>query len=77
MMCHAVAGTTAGAVTGPDLTHVASRLSLGAGRLPNSRGHRAGWIADAPTQKPGTLMPPTALPPADFQALLAYIDTLE
>jgi cytochrome c oxidase subunit 2 len=76
-MCHAVQGTPAGALTGPDLTHVASRLSIGAGRLPNTRGHRAGWILDAQTQKPGNLMPPIVLAPNDLQALLSYIDILE
>ena len=39
VMCHTIRGTTAGATTGPDLTHVASRPSIGAGRLPNTRGH--------------------------------------
>jgi cytochrome c oxidase subunit 2 len=77
VMCHTIQGTQAGAVTGPDLTHVASRLSLGAGRLPNTRGHRAGWILDAQTQKPGNLMPPIVLAPNDLQALLSYIDILE
>jgi cytochrome c oxidase subunit 2 len=76
-MCHTVLGTTAGATTGPDLTHVASRPSIGAGRLPNTRGHRAGWIADPQTQKPGNKMPLVPLPPEDFRALLSYLDTLE
>ena len=62
---------------GPDLTHVVSRLSIGAGRLPNSRGNRAGWITDAPTLKPGVYMPRFALPPEDLQALLDYIDKLQ
>src|SRR5690606_5801698 len=29
-VCHAVRGTTAAGVTGPDLTHLASRMSIGA-----------------------------------------------
>ena len=77
VMCHTVLGTTAGATTGPDLTHVASRPSIAAGRLPNTRGHRAGWIADPQTQKPGNKMPLVPLPPEDFRALLSYLDTLE
>ncbi|HEY0526534.1 MAG TPA: cytochrome c oxidase subunit II, partial [Stellaceae bacterium] len=76
-MCHAITGTPAGGVVGPNLTHLASRMSLGAGRLPNTRGNRAGWIADPQTQKPGNLMPPIVLPPDDLQALLSYLDTLD
>ena len=76
VMCHAIQGTSAGAVTGPNLTHFASRQMLGAGRYPNTRGYRAGWVIDAPMQKPGVRMPPVTLPPDDLQALLAYLDTL-
>jgi cytochrome c oxidase subunit 2 len=75
-MCHTIQGTIAGATTGPDLTHIASRLSISAGR-PNTRGHLGGWILDPQTPKPGNLMPPNLLPPEDFQALLAYLDNLE
>jgi cytochrome c oxidase subunit 2 len=77
VMCHTVQGTRAAANTGPDLTHVASRLTLGAGRLPNTRGHLAGWIVDAQTQKPGSAMPPNLLPGEKLQALLAYLETLQ
>jgi cytochrome c oxidase subunit II len=76
-LCHRIQGTTAGGLTGPDLTHVASRRTIGAGRLPNTPGHRAGWVADAPTQKPGVRMPPIALRAEQFQALLAYLAILE
>jgi cytochrome c oxidase subunit 2 len=76
-MCHAIQGTTAGATMGPNLTHLVSRRSIGAGRLPNTRGHRAGWIVDPQTQKPGINMPPIILPPDDLQALLSYLDMLQ
>src|SRR5207302_265287 len=36
--CHAIRGTAAGGKTGPDLTHVAGRHTIAAGRLPTSRG---------------------------------------
>jgi cytochrome c oxidase subunit II len=77
VMCHTIQGTIAGATTGPDLTHLASRLSIGAGRVPNTRGHLGGWILDPQTLKPGNQMPPNPLPPTDFQALLSYLDSLE
>jgi cytochrome c oxidase subunit 2 len=75
-MCHRVVGTTAAALVAPDLTHVASRRTIAAGTLPNTRGHRAGWIADPQGLKPGVRMPSTPMDPADFQALLAYMDLL-
>src|SRR3954453_8380506 len=76
-VCHAIRGFKEEGKIGPDLTHVVSRLSIGAGGLPNSRGNRAGWITDAPTLKPGVYMPRFALPPEDLQALLDYIDKLQ
>lgn len=75
--CHTVRGTNATGIVGPDLTHIASRLTLGAGILNNNRGNMAGWIIDPQHIKPGNLMPPTALNSEDLQALLAYLDTLE
>jgi cytochrome c oxidase subunit II len=77
VMCHAIAGTPAGSRVGPDLTHLASRRTIAAGTLPNSRGNLAGWIIDPQKIKPGTRMPPNQLKPADLQALLAYLETLK
>jgi cytochrome c oxidase subunit II len=77
VMCHTIQGTLAGSNTGPDLTHLASRLTLGAGRLPNTRGHLAGWVVDAQTQKPGNAMPPNLVVGEKLQALLAYLETLQ
>jgi len=62
---------------GPDLTHLASRRTIAAGTLPNTRGNLAGWILDPQKIKPGTRMPPNQLEPADLQALLAYLETLK
>ncbi|UVI39626.1 cytochrome c oxidase subunit II [Qipengyuania spongiae] len=55
--CHRVAGTEANGLVGPDLTHVGSRLTLGAGILPNNRGTMIGWIGDSQSIKPGNRMP--------------------
>src|SRR5690606_37438883 len=44
--CHTVRGTPADGVVGPDLTHVGSRLSLGAGVLKNEPEDFVRWIAD-------------------------------
>lgn len=77
VMCHTVRGSGAWGQVAPDLTHVASRRTLAAGTLPNTRGDLAGWILDPDHVKPGTQMPPTHLAPADLQALLTYLRTLE
>jgi cytochrome c oxidase subunit II len=77
IMCHTIQGTTAQGRTGPDLTHLASRRTLGAGTLPNTRDHLAGWIADPHTTKPGVNMPAIALAPDDLHALVAYLESLE
>lgn len=55
--CHTIRGTTANGLAGPDLTHVGTRRSLGAGILPNNPGTMAGWIADSQRIKPGNRMP--------------------
>ena len=76
VMCHTIRGTIAGSRVGPDLTHIASRMSLGAGTLPNNVGNLAAWIADPQGIKPGCRMPPNELSGDDQQALLAYLETL-
>ena len=75
--CHAIRGTDASSDVGPDLTHLASRLTIAAGTLPNTRGNLAGWIVDPQSIKPGTQMPSNQLSPSDLQALLAYLGTLQ
>ena len=75
-MCHTVTSTLAQGRVGPDLTHVASRLALGAGTVPNTPGNLSGWILDPQTIKPGALMPSHALPPSDLRALVAFLETL-
>lgn len=76
-MCHAVQGTKAAATRGPDLTHVASRPTLGAGAMPNTAADRRAWITDAQAVKPGANMPPQILPRADLDAVIAYVDSLQ
>jgi cytochrome c oxidase subunit II len=75
-MCHSIEGTTAGSHAGPDLTHLASRRTIAAGTLPNTRGNLAGWIVDPQRIKPGVKMPPNQLRPNDLDALLTYLQSL-
>lgn len=75
--CHTVKGTLAQGNLGPDLTHLASRRTIAAGTLPNTRGHRAAWISDPQEIKPMANMPRSTLSGEELQALLAYLDTLQ
>jgi cytochrome c oxidase subunit 2 len=77
VMCHTVRGSGAGAKLGPDLTHLASRMTIAAGTLPNTRGNLAGWILDSQSIKPGNKMPPNPLSSDDLTALLTYLETLK
>lgn len=75
--CHRIDGTNATSDYGPDLTHLASRRTLAAGILPNTRGDLAGWIVDPQHLKPGNAMPAMRLEGDQLQALLDYLETLE
>ena len=76
-MCHAIRGTPANSHVGPDLTHLASRRTLAAGTLPNTRGHLAGWVLDPQKIKPGAKMPPNQLASDELHALLSYLQSLK
>jgi cytochrome c oxidase subunit II len=75
--CHAIAGTDAVERIGPDLTHIGSRRTLGAGTIANTHGGLAGWVANPQPIKPGNLMPATYIPPEDFHALVDYLRSLQ
>jgi cytochrome c oxidase subunit II len=74
--CHRIAGTNASGEIGPDLTHFASRQSIGAALLPNTRGYVAGWVLDPQHWKPGNRMPATDLDGDQLQRLLEYLESL-
>lgn len=76
--CHTIRGTEANGLAGPDLTHVGSRQTLGAGILPNNQGTMAGWIADSQGIKPGNRMPSyPVLTGRELRDLAAYLDSLK
>jgi cytochrome c oxidase subunit 2 len=75
-LCHRVRGTSAGAISAPDLTHLMSRSTLAAGTLPNTVGSLAGWIQDPQDLKPGSLMPNQFLSAQQLSDVLAYLKTL-
>jgi len=57
LACHAIKGNPMMAATiGPNLTHVATRTTIGAGLYPNDARHLARWIKNAKVMKPGVIM---------------------
>jgi cytochrome c oxidase subunit 2 len=74
--CHAVAGTVANGRFGPDLTHLMSRDTIGAGIIPNTPENLRQWLRDPSTMKPGVLMPAMNLTEPELDALMAYLETL-
>jgi cytochrome c oxidase subunit 2 len=74
--CHTIRGTEADATLGPDLTHVASRSTIAAGTLENTRDNLSTFITAPQSIKPGAVMPPTRLSPSELDALLDYLETL-
>jgi cytochrome c oxidase subunit 2 len=76
--CHTVRGTAADGTSGPDLTHVGGRLTLGAGVLRNNVGAMAGWIAGNQDLKPGNPMPAFRdWSGAELLAVARYMDSLK
>ena len=75
--CHAIRGTSADGDVGPDLTHFASRTTLGALTFPNDRGELRAWIRDSQHVKPGNKMPDFRAPGAQLDALVAYLESLK
>ena len=75
--CHTIRGTVANGRYGPDLTHLMSRVTLGAGAALNTPGDLLQWIADPNTFKPGCLMPAMHLTDRQNQQITAYLLTLK
>jgi cytochrome c oxidase subunit 2 len=75
--CHTIRGTPASGYVGPDLTHLATRQTLGALTVPNHPADLADWITNSQHVKPGNQMPDIQLPPAQLHALVAYLDSLK
>lgn len=75
--CHAIRGTPADGLIGPDLTHVGGRTTLGAGILPNEPDDFAAWIARTHEIKPDVNMPSFGMLPDDeIGAIARYLDGL-
>ncbi len=74
--CHSVRGTSGNGVFGPDLTHLMSRSTLGAGAVRNTPGNLRAWVKDPSAFKTGALMPAMKLDDAQLDQLVRYLVTL-
>jgi cytochrome c oxidase subunit 2 len=83
--CHAVDGTDARGVIGPNLTYYGSRLTIGAGILDYSPENLDRWLREAYHLKPGNLMSrvitpqwiATNLTDQEIADLVAYLDSMK
>jgi cytochrome c oxidase subunit 2 len=74
--CHTIQGTGANGRFGPDLTHLMTRETIGAGVAMNSPDHLRVWVRDPNVMKPGALMPAMNLDDKDLDDLVAYLAAL-
>lgn len=84
--CHAIQGTAAQGVLGPNLTRIGSRTTIAAGLLENTPENLQRWISTPNDVKPGARMPgaqttgggfpPTNLSDEQVRAIAAYLGSL-
>jgi cytochrome c oxidase subunit 2 len=75
-MCHALGSSPDPVRVAPDLAHLASRRTLGAGVLDNTPSDLARWLKDPQGVKAGSHMPDAQLTDAEIGDLVAYFETL-
>ncbi|PIQ26722.1 cytochrome c oxidase subunit II [bacterium (Candidatus Blackallbacteria) CG17_big_fil_post_rev_8_21_14_2_50_48_46] len=79
--CHAIKGTNAMGIIGPNLTHFGSRTSLGAVMYENNTDNLKNWIKFPQQMKPGNLMKleqaNIVLSDRDLADLVAYLQNLK
>jgi cytochrome c oxidase subunit 2 len=77
--CHAIQGTNAVGVTGPNLTHLASRSFIAGAILPRTTANLEAWVHDTQSIKPGVIMPSfrDTLTPEQVSDIVAYLNTLQ
>jgi cytochrome c oxidase subunit 2 len=76
--CHAIRGTSATGDSGPDLTHLAGRTTIGGLTVPNDRVDLREWIRNSQRFKPGNEMPSfPGLSGSQLDALVTYLESLK
>ena len=74
--CHAVAGTAANGIFGPDLTHLMSRDTIASGAAKNTQANLRRWIQNPDCIKPGSKMPAMGLSDLELDQVTQYLETL-
>ena len=83
--CHAISGTAAKGVVGPNLTYYGSRTTIAAGLLDNTPENLAKWLHNPSSLKPGNLMGRVITPDwvkqnlaeQDIADLVAYLRSMK
>lgn len=75
--CHAIDGTDAAGIVGPNLTHLASRSRFAGSMFELNEENLRAWLENPPGQKPGSLMPDLELSEEEIRALVAYLMSLD
>ncbi|MBI4672327.1 MAG: cytochrome c oxidase subunit II [Chloroflexi bacterium] len=75
--CHTIDGTKAVGVTGPNLTHVASRTCIAGCLLDFNHANLVKWLSSPQAVKPNSLMKINPLTPDQVNALSAYLESLK
>lgn len=75
--CHTVKGTTAKGTFGPDLSHLMSRGTLGAGVVANTVENLRAWVKDPQAIKRGNLMPDMQLNSQELDEVVNYLASLK
>lgn len=74
--CHRIEGTSAQGIFGPDLTHLMSRKTIGAGVAQNMHQNLWQWVRNPQTLKIGCFMPDMQLTRHQVDEIVAYLETL-
>jgi cytochrome c oxidase subunit II len=74
--CHTIQGISSGSVA-PDLTHVGSRATLGAGVLANTPDNMTAWMKNPQQFKPGSLMPNFHFSDDQARQIAAFLEDLK
>jgi len=77
VQCHNIAGTKAVAMAAPDLTHIATRKTIGAAVIENNVENLTQWIINPQQFKPGCLMPNMRLPESEAHDMAVYLENLK
>jgi len=91
VLCHAIEGTTAAGIIGPNLTRIGKRTTIAAGLRENTPESLIAWITDPNQVKPGAQMPgadysvtyegqtfpPLNLNDEQIRALAAYLSSMK